>query len=663
MTEEILVDGETFFVAGSAETGGLFHRDTRTLSTLSIAVDGQQLTRIKSHSDWPWHRQLTLADLTTTVNRIEESAAQKHTNVVLQRQQVVAEGFGLAERLRLTNHAPRQRRLALSITVDADFSDVFEVRDLETDLDRTVESTPTEESVTFRYDPARTETKTVGVGVDPRPDGIESEQGGTATTIRYDRVLDAQSTQTITLAALLDTVAPAVSSRSFRVARERARERPVSLGTDHLAESAYGPLFTQAARDLTALVTPTDHGPVALAGVPWFATVFGRDAIITAYQTLHLVPELAVGTLRYLAAHQGTTTDAYREERPGKILHEHRSGELARRGEIPHYPYYGTVDATPLWLVLLDETITWTGETTLLAELWPHVERAVEWITTAIDRTGDDPFLYYEGSDDGLTHKAWRDTADSIQFADGTVAEPPLASVEVQGYVYDALLRASDLARRRDRAETADRWRARAREIRDAFADTFWLSDRSYFGAALTGDGRVVDSVTSNVGHCLWSGIVPEARADAVVERLLDDGLNSGWGVRTMSRRAAGYSPVSYHVGSVWPHDNALVALGTNAYGYREATEQIATDVLDACLAMDDRRVPELYCGFDDSHPPQRYPAACEPQAWGAGTPFAMTRALFDLQPGEDGPVPGTDTDRVDFDPVDHWPVPDGREG
>ncbi|MFC7078055.1 amylo-alpha-1,6-glucosidase [Haloarcula halophila] len=633
MTEEVLVDGHTFLVTDEAFTldgaGGLFHRDTRYLSDLDVSVENTALKSVGSHLRSPWRRRVTYADAASTVNKIDESAEQKHTTLALTRDQVVAEGLGLVERVRVANHARSATTLRLSVDVDADFENLFEVRGFSTGIDREVERTAADDRIRWRYDPADASGATTTVWFEPTPETL-TPRGGT-----FRLPLASQASATVTMAVLPDGTDSVAKGSLFDRAVDAAGGPSLGVDTDALGESRYRTVFERAVSDLRALVTATDYGPVSLAGVPWFATVFGRDALLTAYNALPVLPTLAAGTLRYLAVQQGTSEDTYREEAPGKIFHEIRQGELAERGEIPHTPYYGTIDATPLWLVVLDETRRWTNDESLLEELWPAAERAVDWLETATDRGRDDPFLYYcEADSTGVVHKAWRDTERSVQFADGRPADAPLASAEVQGYVYDAYRRTAAMARERGQEADAREYERRAERIAKWFDADFWLPNREYYGTALTSDGRVVDSTTSNVGHCLWSGIVDPDRADAVVETLLDDGLNTGWGVRTMSSEDAGYSPVSYHVGSVWPHDNALVALGAAGYGFHEAAERIATDVLEACRTFDRQRVPELYCGFADETPYQ-YPSACEPQAWGASTPLALLRALFGLDPDE----------------------------
>jgi glycogen debranching enzyme len=402
-------------------------------------------------------------------------------------------------------------------------------------------------------------------------------------------------------------------------------------------------VIERAGADLAALTTATDYGLVPLAGVPWFATVFGRDSLLAAYQALPVAPALARGTLRYLAAHRGTTTDDAREEAPGKILHERRTGELARRGLIPHTPYYGSIDATPLWVVVLAETWRFTRDDALVEALAEPLDDALGWIEATRSDHGADPFLYYEASPtSGMEHKAWRDTPGSVQFPDGREAEPPIASVEVQGYVYRALRDAAmlyeEVLAETDRAGAL---RERAEDLADAFRAEFWIPETGYYAAAKAGDGRLVPTRTSNVGHCLLSGIVPERRAASVAETLRSPAVFTGWGLRTMATTAEGYSPLSYHLGSVWPHDTALAALGLARYGFHEDADRLARGIVDSVTRLADGRIPELFCGFDDDIDPKPYPASCVPQAWSAAAPFALVRATFDLSPDETGVTTG----------------------
>lgn len=624
--KDVLIDGYTFLVdrAESVDgADGLYHRDTRYLSHLELSLDAVSLVHIGTDYPSPSRQRLYYADASSAVNELSESASQKHTDVILVREQHVSEGDGLTEQITLQNHAPTGDSLRLRVRFGVDFADLFEVRGIDSGINRDIERLIDDDHVRYRYtyetaaDEHRVEETTVAFA--PSPDAL------TAGEAQFDLDLGSQATRRLEL-----TIRPTATLCSPEA--DPVPQSPVP----ETGDPAYDQTFKQAAADLAALTTRTKYGLVPLAGVPWFATVFGRDALITAYQLLPFVPELAEGTLRYLAAHQGIERNEVREEEPGKILHEHRHGELAAKKLVPHTPYYGSIDATPLWLVLLDETVRWTGNEALLTTLRPHIDAAFDWLDRAIDRFGDDPFLYYAANrDQGLHHKAWRDTEASIQFTDGEHAEAPLASVEVQGYVYDSFRRGARLLTASGDVDRAKVLRCRAEHLVERFDETFWMPECRYYATAKTANGRLVDSLASNVGHCLWSGILPDNRASDVVNWLCGPELNSGWGIRTMSTADAGYSPVSYHAGGVWPHDASIIALGLTKYGFGDAAESLTVDVLDATTHFDRNRVPELYCGFDDEVQPQKYAAACEPQAWGTGAPYGLLRAIFDLTSGD----------------------------
>jgi glycogen debranching enzyme len=386
------------------------------------------------------------------------------------------------------------------------------------------------------------------------------------------------------------------------------------------------------------------------AGLPWFMTVFGRDSLITSYQALPFTAELAETTLRVLAQYQATEIDDFRDAEPGKMLHEIRFGEMVHFGERPHSPYYGTADATPLFLVLLDEYERWTGDVELVRELEPNARAALRWIDEYGDRDGDG-FVEYQrrNEETGLENQCWKDSWDSIRFADGTIAKGPIATCEIQGYVYDAKQRCARLARTVwGDDELAERLEREAAELKERFDRAFWVVDRAHYALALDGEKRQVDSLTSNTGHLLWSGIVPEEKAEAVARLLVGKRLFSGWGIRTMADGDAGYNPIRYHNGTVWPHENSLIALGLARYGFRAEAAQVAKAILEAATYFD-YRLPETFAGYERTRTafPVEYPSSCSPQAWATGAPLALLRAVLGLEP---------DGDRLSCDAV----LPDG---
>ena len=384
---------------------------------------------------------------------------------------------------------------------------------------------------------------------------------------------------------------------------------------------ALNELLDQSRDDLRMLVERRPTGPYPTAGLPWFAVPFGRDGLITALQMLPTNPEVARGVLRYLAAHQGQRIDTEREEEPGKILHEVRSGEAVERGLWPDI-LYGTIDATPLFLCVLAEAFDWTGDEGMVEQLWPAAEAALGWCEKFGDRDGDG-YIEYPGG--RARNQGWKDSDDSLNHVDGSVAPHPIALCEVQGYLYRGLL---GMARKRPDLK------AMAARLRRRFDADFWVAREAYVAYALDGAKRPVEEITSNPGHCLWAGILPQRRAAAVAARMLSPELFSGWGVRTLSTREVAYEACSYHNGSVWPHDSAMAAAGLRRSGFPSEAERIARAVLQAGMALPARRLPELWCGTDreSDSPPESYRNSCSPQAWAAGSAFQLITALLGLE-------------------------------
>jgi glycogen debranching enzyme len=393
--------------------------------------------------------------------------------------------------------------------------------------------------------------------------------------------------------------------------------------------------LSRAVDDLRSLYITAGGDRAISAGIPWYSTVFGRDSIITSIETLPLNPTIAVDTLRYLARRQGTRENSYTEEQPGRIMHELRRGELARSGEIPHIPYYGTIDATPLWLVLLHETWRWTGDFDLVHELLPNARRALEWIDRFGDLDGDGLVEYARTSARGLVNQGWKDSGDGVPFPDGRLPDPPVALIEVQGYVYDAKTRAAELFEHAGDAETASRLRDEAQRLRAQVIERYWLDDLGTFALALDGHKRPMPTVTSNAGHLLWSRLPDAAHAVRVGRTLLAQDMSCGWGIRTLSARHPVFNPMSYHNGSVWPHDNALIVMGLSHYGLAAHASPVVSATQDAAAVADLARLPELYCGIsrDGAAAPVSYPVSCSPQAWASAALFLMLQGMLGIAP------------------------------
>ena len=392
--------------------------------------------------------------------------------------------------------------------------------------------------------------------------------------------------------------------------------------------------LARARTDLYMLLTDTPGGRVPYAGIPWYVAAFGRDSLISAMQVLPFEPEIARGTLRFLAGRQGRIDDAFTDQEPGKIMHELRRGELAACREIVFIPYYGTVDATPLFVMLLAEYLRWTHDVALVRELWPSLEAALAWIENPAH--GADGYLRYAArSPRGLPNQGWKDSHDAVMHDSGALARPPIALAEAQGYKYAALLGAADLAETvGEDGNRAHRLRESAARLREVFERDFWMTRDDFYALALDADGpcRVI---SSNPGHCLWTGIVSPDRAESVAKRLMARDMFSGWGLRSLSSRERRYNPMSYHAGSVWPHDTAIAALGLRRYRFGDPFLVLAGALFDAVLSFEGRRMPELFCGFprQTGYGPTRYPVSCSPQAWAGGVVFHLLGGMLGLRP------------------------------
>jgi glycogen debranching enzyme len=411
---------------------------------------------------------------------------------------------------------------------------------------------------------------------------------------------------------------------------ERLEQQATTVRASH---ELFDRWLARSRRDLHLLVTETGAGFVPYAGVPWYVAPFGRDALITSLQVLPFEPEVARGTLRFLAQHIGTVDDPFTDQEPGKILHEYRQGEMAACREIPFIPYYGSVDATPLFLMTLAEYFRWTADGDLVRALWPAAERALAWMTGSADAQGSGYLAYRCRSPRGLVNQGWKDAFDAVMHASGELAEPPIVLAEVQGYQYAALRGMAELATTVGATDLAAALTARSEHLRERFEVDFWLPDEAYYAMALDGAGRPCRVISSNPGHLLWTGLPERSRAHAVADRLMDDEMFTGWGLRTLGGRSRTYNPMSYHTGSVWPHDTAIAAVGMRRYGLLEPFLTLTTALFEAVLHFEALRMPELFCGFPrlPGYGPTRYPVACSPQAWSAGVAFQLLGAMLGL--------------------------------
>jgi glycogen debranching enzyme len=619
--------------ASLSEPLGLFAWDTRFLSRWLLTVDGQRPNVLSADDLDYFYVQFFLVPGTGTIY------VDSDLSIIRKR----AVGNGFHEDVIILNHKDHPVDLKVRMEAAADFADLFEVKDAlkkkgecyhRIESDRLVLGYRREQFIreTLITSSARADIDERGLNF-----AVHIEPHGEWTT----------SLEVVTvLVGFGENHEETTYGHGDQQVRSNMKRSLEKLGEALPRLSCDWPslqvTYRRSLIDLAALrffpiTLPGQALPAA--GLPWFMTLFGRDSMIVSYQALPFTSELAAATLHALAEQQGTRVDDFRDEEPGKIMHEVRFGEMTAFEERPHSPYYGAADATPLFLILLDEFERWTGNAELVLQLEMEARAALTWIDKYGDRNGDGYVEYSRrNTETGLENQCWKDSWNSILFADGTLSRLPRATCEIQGYVYDAKMRCARLAREfwHD-PELANRLAKEAAELKRRFNQDFWLKDREFFALAIDGDGRKVDALTSNIGHLLWSGIVDEDKVVAVVRHLMGPHLYSGWGVRTMAEGEGGYNPIGYHLGTVWPHDNAFIAMGLRRYGYREEAARVAMNMLEAATYFKGR-LPEAFAGYSRqlTEFPVEYPTACSPQAWASGAPLLLLRAILGLEPTGD---------------------------
>jgi len=542
---------------------------------------------------------------------------------------------GVHEDVIVQNHSDRALQVTIEVEYGTDFADLFEVKDhIPKRGQQHTELGPSRVTLAYTHDQFRRDTviefsEIFTVGPERATFALHMEpRGSWRTCIDISPVVDGEPNRLEHGDRTFGNPKPDMPT-SFE--QWMAQAPQLDTDNDPLRHTYRQSLIDLAALRFRPLKTLSYSLPAA--GLPWFMALFGRDSLITAYQALPFQPHLARTTLEALTAWQSQEMDDFRDAEPGKILHELRLGELTILGERPHSPYFGTHDATPLYLILLDEYERWAGDRDFVRSLQPAAMKALEWIERYGDRDGDGYLEYQTRSKQGLANQCWKDSWNSILFKDGTVAKGPIATCEIQGYAYDARVRLARLAREIwDDPRLAHRLERDAVALRERFNRDYWIDARQHYALALDGEKRQVDSMSSNVGHLLWSGIVPKDRADMMAKRLMSPEMFTGWGIRTMSANDAGYNPIEYHNGTVWPHDTAFVAEGLRRYGHREQASHLALMLIQAAEAFE-YRLPEVFAGFarEETGDPVEYPTASRPQAWAAGAPLLALRTALGL--------------------------------
>lgn len=615
------------------EVQGLYHRDTRYINKLELRINGIRPTLLSSTIKE--ENEILSVDLTNPEMVTENGKPLFKGTIHIRRSQFVRDGL-FHEKIELENYDNQSHDLNLSLELGGDFKDIFEVRGLKRAKrgDFRGYEYPDNRTVVISYTGLDRLTRTAYVRFNLDVHEIEGPEHG---QIKFLFTVHPKKSVSLDYSISFEEGQAINKRKAYHEAR-------VLVGPDLEKTKAYFPIIetsneqfnhwiNRSKADLISLMADTPYGKYPYAGVPWYNTAFGRDGIITALEVLWAAPRLAKDVLLFLASNQATTLNESTDAEPGKILHEMRSGEMVRLNEVPFKQYYGTIDATPLFVLLAGEYYQRTADLSTVKMIWPNIVNSIEWINTYGDIDGDGFIEYQHKAKNGLTNQGWKDSHDSVSHRDGRLADPPIALCEVQAYVYGALTHAANLAMILGEREFSDAWKNQAKELKEKFNKTFWDKELGTYVLALDGDKNPCRVKSSNAGQVLFTGVADVAKAKKLVSTLLKPDLFTGWGIRTLSSEEVRYNPMSYHNGSVWPHDVALITEGIARYGYQRQALQLLTGLFDASLFISLQRLPELFCGMErrKGEGPTAYPVACSPQAWSVASVFLMLKAILQL--------------------------------
>ena len=636
----VLKQGDTFAVFdrfGDIETFGtgelgLYYQDSRFLSRLTLRL-GKDRPLLLSSTVREDNAVLAVDATNPDTWRDSEIVIPRGTVHVF-RSKILWDKT-CHEQVRIHNYGRADVDVSFAIEFDADFADIFELRGMNRERRGSrLQTQVRKDGVVLGYEGLDNRIRRTRIIFDPPPTRLNESvatfqirlESGKDASFRCAIACEVDGDSPNTITPEYET---AVEEAASALERVRAREPQIFTGNEQ-----FNDWLNRSLADLHMMLTETPYGPYPYAGVPWFSTVFGRDGIITALQCLWFDPSVARGVLGYLAATQADSYNPEQDAEPGKIVHEMRSDEMATLGEVPFKRYYGSIDATPLFVLLAEAHYKRTGDRAFVESIWPNIERALEWIDRYGDSDGDGFVEYARKTKHGLIHQGWKDSVDAVFHRDGTSAEARIALCEVQGYVYAAKTAASELATMLGNTARAGELSQQAETLRRRFEEAFWCDELSTYAVALDGNKQPCRVRTSNAGHCLFAGIATQDHAHRAATTLTDETSFSGWGIRTVASSEARYNPMSYHNGSVWPHDNSLIAAGFARYGLKESATMVLAGLLDASLFFDLHRLPELFCGFPRraGESPTLYPVACNPQAWASGSVFLLLEACLGLR-------------------------------
>lgn len=612
---------------------GIYHRDTRYISRIEMRLNGYRPTLLSSTIKE--ENEMLSADLTNPEMKLTSGESLHHGSVHIRRSQFIRSS-AFHEKIKLTNFADTPLTVNISLSFHGDFKDIFEVRGMKRAKrgELTDYTFSEDKKMSFGY---------IGLDKIKRTSHIEfskpfSDVNEETSEVSFDISLKPDQTSVLTYRILFKLDDENIPAPSYDVVDEgmdpeveRAKAYFPSIIT---ANEQFTHWITRSKTDLISLMATTDYGKYPYAGVPWYNTAFGRDGLITAFETLWVAPRLSRDVLNFLAANQAEEFNAEADAEPGKILHETRGGEMVNLNEVPFKKYYGTIDATPLFIMLAGEYFDRTADIDFIKKIWPNIQAAIQWIDEYGDLDGDGFVEYKHKAENGLTNQGWKDSFDAVSYANGDLAEPAIALCEVQGYVYSAKLHAAKLACCLGETDLAEKLKAEAKTLKEKFNETFWDEDLQCFVLALDGNKKPCRVKSSNAGQVLFTEIADPDKAAKLAKTLMENDMFNGWGIRTLSSNEIRYNPMSYHNGSVWPHDVALIGYGLAKYGFREEASRLITGLFDASLYINLQRLPELFCGFPRrrGEGPTSYPVACSPQAWSVAAVFMLLQAILQIK-------------------------------
>lgn len=622
----LLLTDEQGNIAPDSEKG-LYTHDTRMLDSYELTLNQLPLTLLHSSCETGY---MSTIYLTNREQLQDGTVLLRRDSIEVRREQIVHRGV-FYERITLQNYSRERVIATIKLKVGSTFNDLFEIRgQTRAARGRDLDPVVSEENVLLGYEGLDGITRRVDIHVSPVTETDENGFQVSETLVPGEPFIIEIAVSPIIAEERLN---PQPFSESIQALGRSHADWLASCMQVSTDNSEFNAMVTRGLQDLRVLFTDLGDGLFPVAGIPWFAVPFGRDSLIAALQLLPFQPSVARATLQTLARLQGEAVNPKRAEQPGKILHEMRRGEMANLKEVPFGKYYGSIDSTPLFLVLVVEYFRWTHDVGFIRQILPNIMRAIEWLDEYADPDGDGFVEYHVEGSGGLSVQSWKDSYDSMIHVDGRIAVSPMAVVEVQGYVYHAKVGLAEVLEIVGESGVGARLKREAASLKKLFNQQFWMPQKDYFALALDKDKQQVQITTSDPGHCLWSGIVDEERIDVVANKLLAEDMFSGWGIRTVSAKETVFNPISYHNGSVWSHDNSIILLGLSKQRKRQAVNKLATGLLNASLQFQYQRLPELFCGHDASLGAiVPYPVACIPQAWASGTPLVMVQAILGLE-------------------------------